>query len=114
MKKLGAIYSNKVFLLPVIVAVSFFLVFLGVRPPTLPKLQKPNVHNRAVVEVQTKTTKAASTKAGKDRYAAETCRHIDIIVQTGFHSPPPSPEYRINHLTVIRQLQSRAPPASQA
>jgi hypothetical protein len=114
MKKLGAIYSNKAFLVSVIVAVSFLLIFLGVRPPAFYTLQKPAVRNRATVEVQTKTTKAPFAKEAKERCVAETLPHIEINVEFAFYSPLIFPEYRINHLTIIGQLPSRAPPAFQA
>ena len=52
---------NKKFWWPVILPLAFFLVFLGMRPPVLPKPQMPHVHFRAVVENQGKDTKAKST-----------------------------------------------------
>ena len=114
MKNLAAFTSNKLFLLPAVLTVSFFLVFLGIRTPALPKLQKPNIHHRAVVEIETKVAKAPLTKAENERYVADTCRHIDVTVQPELRTRPPFLEYRIDHVTAIRQLPSRAPPASQA
>lgn len=114
MKRLGVIPSDKGFLLPVIMTVSFFLVFLGMRAPALPKPHKPNGHNRAIVEVQVKEAKATKATAEKVCPAAEILRRTGIPAPATFRTVPTFCAVRIAHPPVIAGIPSRAPPVFQA
>ena len=114
MKKAGRNSYNRAIALPVILTVAFFLVFLGVRPPSVLNPSQPKMHNRAVIESQVKVAKAACVRAENEQYAVEAPRPTEISVS--LQSSPFLPFHRhlAYHHTVLPQLPSRAPPAPQA
>ena len=104
---------NKKFWWPVILPLAFFLVFLGMRPPVLPKPQKPHVHFRAVVETQSKDTKAKSC-AQKCWDCAELPPGTEIVGSPVFSARAPFSRERRSTPPLISTAPSRAPPASNA
>jgi hypothetical protein len=109
MKALGMPLSNRTFLWPVIVTAAFFLVFLGMRAPSVSQAQKPKLRPRAVVENQ---IKAAQSGVEKSVVAVDLCRRAAVV------EPPLSQGAVIprENLTVIPAIvsliPSRAPPVS--
>ena len=114
MKKSGRNSYHRALVLPVIMAVSFFLVFLGVRPPSVLNPSQPKMHNRAVIESQVKVAKVACVRAENEHYAAETVRFTDILAAVEFLPPIPFCEHLAYYHTVLPQLPSRAPPTFKA
>ena len=114
MKKSGRSSYNRAIVLPVIMAVSFFLVFLGVRPPSIPSPSQPKMHNRAVIESQVKVAKVACVRADNQQYAVETVRFTDILAAVEFLAAIPICKHLAYYHTVLLQLPSRAPPTSKA
>lgn len=99
--------SNRAILLPAILAVSVFLVFLGMRGPSIPKPQKPKMHFRAVTESQNKAAHAGIEKQG---HFLELCRRAELIVPYPFHVTDDHSEGRSNGSAVVFSIPSRASP----
>ena len=114
MKKAGRNSYNRAIALPVILTVAFFLVFLGVRPPSVLNPSQPKMHNRAVIESQVKVAKVACVRAENEHYAAETVRFTDILAAVEFLAAIPICKHLAYYHTVLLQLPSRAPPTSKA
>ena len=104
---------NKKFWWPIILPLAFFLVFLGMRPPELPKPQKPHVHFRAVVETQSKDTKAKSALQ-KCCDCAELPIGAEIAVPPAFRVQIPFSKERCGTPSTLPSPPSRAPPARNA
>lgn len=111
MRALGIPLSNRMFLWPVIVTAAFFLVFLGMRAPSVSKAQKPKLRPRAVVENQ---IKAAQSGVEKSVVAVDLCRRVAVV------TPPSSriaviPRENLSIITaIVLPLSPRAPPLSLA
>lgn len=111
MKTLDSSFSTRVVLIPVIMAVSLFLVFLGMRTPDLPHTQKPNGHHRAIVENQAKEDKAGVEKSVQD---FEICHSADLVDPPAFHVSSLRITYHSNSHVNVFPIPPRAPPASHA
>lgn len=111
MKTLDNSFSSRAVLIPVIMTVSLFLVFLGMRTPDLPHNQKPNGHHRAVVENQAKEVKTGVEKSGQE---FELCHRTGLIEPPSFHVSSLRLIYHSNSYVKVFPIPSRAPPASLA
>ncbi len=111
MKALGISFSSKPVLLPVVMTVSLFLVFLGMRTPDLPNIQKPKGYNRAVVENQIKAAKTGIEKSGQTLVLG---RRTDLAVPPSFRVSPTRPVKLSSNSTLVFPIPSRAPPAISA
>ena len=98
---------------PVILPLAFFLVFLGMRPPVLPKPQNPHLHFRAVVETQGKDAKAKSALQ-KCCDCAELPNGAEVVRPAVFSTRAPFCQERSSTLATPPILPSRAPPARNA
>ncbi len=88
--------------------VSLFLVFLGMRPPNLPQVQKPKGYNRAVVETQIKAAKTGIEKSAQT-VALGSC--VEVVVAPSFYVPPSRPVILNSAISHVSSFPSRAPPA---
>ncbi len=104
-------FSNRTMLVSVVLSLSVFLVFLGMRGPNLPKPQKPKLHFRAVTESQNKAAQAGIEKQG---HALETCRRAELVVPPTFHESTPHTEDLRSDSAVVFAIPSRASPLSFA
>ena len=111
MKVPGISLSNRTFLWPVIVIAVFFLVFLGMRAPSVSQVQKPKLRPRAVVENQ---VKAAQSGIEKSVAAVDLCRRIAVVLPPSFHVAVIPIENLTNISTIDLLVPPRAPPLSPA
>jgi hypothetical protein len=108
MKASKQLYSAKAVLFPVILTISLFLGFLGMRTPDLPQTQKPTGHHRAVIENQIKEAKAGIQNSSQDFVLS---RRSDLIEPTPFHASSSRPIYHSISYIRVFPIPSRAPPA---
>ncbi len=88
--------------------VSLFLVFLGMRTPDLPQVQKPKGYNRAVVENQ---IKAAKTGIEKSAQTVTLTRCVTLVEPPVFHVSHFRPVDLSINPPVVFSIPSRGPPA---
>lgn len=113
MNRTGLFTHNRALLLPVILTVSFFLVFLGMKAPTVPNPAKPKLRTRAVVEAQQlKVAKTCQTKAYKYFGPMELSRQPEIVRPAALVAPLPTTVYHAPHLPSTAHIPSRGPPVS--
>lgn len=105
--------SDKKYWWPVILPLAFCLVFLGMRPPVLPKPHKPNVHFRAVVETPGKDAKARSVLQ-KCCVCAELPGGVEIPAPPVFGTRSPFSKERSATPATLPAPASRAPPPRNA
>ena len=113
MRKLGFMY-NRALLLPMVLAVSFFLLSMGIKAPTPPNPSKPKVHTRAVLETETKDVKADRINAQNQWHAAEACYPSNTVTPHADPLPCPDSTCHIHLPAIIAPLSSRASPVSMA
>jgi hypothetical protein len=107
MKALGNSISTKAVLIPVIMTVSLFLAFLGMRTPDLPHIQKPKGHQRAIIENQVKEARTGIQNSGQD---FELSRRCNLIEPPSFHVSSLRLTYRSISYVKLFSFRSRAPP----
>jgi hypothetical protein len=107
MKALGNPFSVKAVLIPVILTVSQFLVFLGMREPDLLHTQKSTEHHRVVIENQIKEAKTGTQNSGQDY---EICCRTDLIESPSFHVSSFRLTYHSKSYTKVFPIPFRAPP----
>jgi hypothetical protein len=111
MQAFGNSFSTREVLIPLLMAVTVFLAFLGMQTPDLPRSQTPKGHHRAVVENQIKEVKTGIENSGQ---VFELCHSIDLVEPTLYHVSPPHRSYIRNIYNIGPLIPSRAPPAFQA
>ncbi len=111
MKALGNSFSNKIILVPAVLAITFFLVFLGMRTPNVPKTSASKAQIRAVVETQ---TKAAQTGIEKSGQTVDVCNRAGMVEPSATGVSACRPEVGISPTNVVLTVPSRAPPAFRA
>jgi hypothetical protein len=111
MKTLRNSFSTRTVLIPIIMTVSLFLVFIGMRTPDFSHTQKTRRHQRAVIENQVKEAKTAIEKSCQ---VFELCQRTDLIGPPLFHVSSFRLAYNSNSYSKVFPIPSRAPPAFHA
>jgi hypothetical protein len=111
MKALGNSFSTRAVLMPVIMTVSLFLAFLGMRTPDFPRTQQPKGHHRAVLENQIKEVRTGIQNCSQ---VFELCHSTDMIEPPLFHVSSFRLTYHSNSYSKVFPIPSRAPPAFHA
>ncbi len=104
-------FSNKIFLVPAILVIAFFLVFLGMRPPSIPKTSASKAQIRAVVETQTKAAQAGIEKSGQ---TVAVCVCTVLVEPSSTRISACRLEDVTTPATVVLTTPSRAPPTFHA
>ncbi len=102
--------SNRTVTLSVILALSGFLVFLGMRMPITPKNGNPRINTRAVVDTQIKAAKSG-IEAGSQ--AVELCRSTSLVEPPSFHTIHVRLVAHAAHPPVVLSIPARAPPCAR-
>ncbi len=111
MKALRNSFTSKMLLMPAIVSITFFLVFLGMRTPNVPRTSASKAQIRAVVESQ---TKAAQTGIEKNGQTADVCRCVALPATLPVRVSICRFEDGTTPANVVLTIPSRAPPAFRA
>ncbi len=111
MKALENSFSNKIFLVPAVLSIAFFLVFLGMRTPNAPKTSASKAQIRAVVETQ---TKAAQTGIEKSGQTVDVCSRTAMVEPSSTGVLACRLQVGISPTSVVLTIPSRASPAFRA
>ncbi len=102
---------NRAFFLPFVLALSFCLLFLGMRMPNVHKDQRPKLQYRAEVESPTKASQAGIEKQAQ---AFDSCVRAGLTEPAARHFSPCQPEQLNRDSIVISAISARAPPVPRA